>query len=273
MTYMIYIWLTRETAPTGPIVFSLLLIIFILIIIWLPFLRRPYEIVLIDRQLMFKSPIRTIKMEVGDIISVKDGSDFIRFKSKKRSIRSISSIKKWDELIKTIESINPAVEVRRAESLRRVVSLAVLLVFADAFLLNQGVIAAITGIVLLVRLPRIFREEVVAVQRSRLRNWAIYMMAVVLVFVLNVANNRIAQRRADILISAVKAYHAKYQCYPESLKELVPEFTERIPRAKYTLIFNLFRYWKTGDSAILSYCVVPPYPHSYSFSINDWMLD
>jgi hypothetical protein len=218
-------------------------------------------------------------MEIGDIISVRDIKEgtFTLFKSKKRSIRSISSIKKCDELIKTIESINPAVEVRRAEagvllkvqSLRGVVSLAVLLVFADAFLLNQGFIAIITGIVLLVRLQRIFREEVVAVQRRCLRNWAIYMIAVVLVIVLNVANNRIAQRRADTLISAVKAYHAKYQCYPGSLKELVPEFAERIPPAKYTL-GSTFRYWKTGDSAILSYFPVPPFHRSYSFSGNYW---
>ena len=125
-------------------------------------------------------------------------------------------------------------------SRRRVVSLAVLLVFVDAFCLNQGGIAGITGIVLLVRLRRIFREKVAAMRRNRLRNWAIYMTAVVLVIVLNITNNKIAQRRANALVSAVKAYHSKYQRYPGSLNELVPEFAQRIPRAKYTLLFSFF---------------------------------
>jgi hypothetical protein len=157
-------------------------------------------------------------------------------------------------------------------SLGRVVSLAVLLVFVDAFCLNQGGIAGFTGIVLLVRLRRISREKVAAVQRHRLRNWGIYMTAVVLVFVLNVTNNKIAQRRANTLVSAVKGYHAKYQRYPESLNELVPEFAQRIPRAKYTLLFSFFWYGNEEGSAILFYVAVPPFARpTYSFSRDKWI--
>ena len=157
-------------------------------------------------------------------------------------------------------------------SRRRVVSLAVLLVFVDAFCLNQGGIAGITGIVQLVRLRRIFREKVAAVRRNRLRNWAIYMTAVVLVVVLNITNNKIAQRRANALVSAVKAYHSKYQRYPGSLNELVPEFAQRIPRAKYTLLFSFFWYKTDEGNAILFYMTVPPFKHrTYSFAHDQWI--
>ena len=157
-------------------------------------------------------------------------------------------------------------------SRRRVVSLAVLLVFVDAFCLNQGGIAGITGIVLLVRLRRIFREKVAAVRRNRLRNWAIYMTAVVLVVVLNITNNKIAQRRANALVSAVKAYHSKYQRYPGSLNELVPEFAQRIPRAKYTLLFSFFWYGTDEGNAILFYVAVPPFGRrTYSFARDQWI--
>lgn len=160
---------------------------------------------------------------------------------------------------------------RNPTSLGRAVSLALLLVFVDAGLFNQGVIAAITGIVLLVRLPWMLSDKSTATRRIRLRNFAIYMTAVVLVFALNIGNNMIAQRRADALVVAVKAYRAKYQCYPDSLKDLVPEFADSIPVAKYTL-WGAFWYAKyEGDRALLFYVAVPPFGRpTYSFARGEW---
>ena len=147
-----------------------------------------------------------------------------------------------------------------------------LLVVFDAFLLNQGGIAAISGVVLLfVALPLTFLPRFVGVRRQRLRNLAIYLTAVVLVFALNAANNRVAHARAERLVVAVKAYHAKYQRYPQTLDALVPEFVERVPLAKYTLVFNQFFYSNLEGKAALFYTELPPFGRpTYSFTYDRW---
>lgn len=149
---------------------------------------------------------------------------------------------------------------------------AIILVAVDAFLLNQGAIAAITAIVLLVRLPWIFRKKVADTRRRRLRNFAIYMSAVVLVFALNIGNNAIAQHRAEALVVTVKAYHAKYRCYPTALADLAPEFIDRVPIAKYTF-WGFFWYAKYEcDRAVLFYVKVPPFGRpTYSFERDEWI--
>jgi hypothetical protein len=107
---------------------SLLIPVFILVIIWLPFLRRPYEIVLVHKQLAFKSPIRTVKVNVGDLISVRVGVLYwsFFFKSKKKSIEVMNISewdKQWDELIKIIKSMNPAVEIKRYSKAGRMIGI------------------------------------------------------------------------------------------------------------------------------------------------------
>ena len=80
------------------------------------------------------------------------------------------------------------------------------------------------------------------------------------------------ERRANALVSAVKAYHSKYQRYPGSLNELVPEFAQRIPRAKYTLLFSFFWYGTDEGNAILFYVAVPPFGRrTYSFARDQWI--
>jgi len=100
-----------------------------------------------------------------------------------------------------------------APSWRRALLLGSLLIFLDAFYLNQGGIALLVSLWLLViSLPRTFLAKTFAtVRKQRLRNITIYFVAVILVFVFNAANNTIAKRRADVLVSAVKAFHAKNQ--------------------------------------------------------------
>jgi len=160
----------------------------------------------------------------------------------------------------------------QARSLWRAVTLAALLVFVDAFYLNQGVITALIGAGLLfIGVPRAFVAKLPQVRRQRFRNLAIYFTAVILVFVVNATNNHIAQTRAEKLVGAVKAYHAKYRRYPQSLNELIPEFAERIPRAKYTLLFGEFYYANTERRAFLFYTSMPPFGRpTYSFANDRW---
>ncbi|MCX5855369.1 MAG: hypothetical protein NTZ24_12520 [Deltaproteobacteria bacterium] len=101
---------------------ALLIPVFFLTIIWLPFLSRPYKIIIVHKQLTFKSPIRTVKMNVGDLTSVRDIDlgFFARFKSKKKSV-DVINISEWDELIKIIKFMNPAVQIDRRSKVGRII--------------------------------------------------------------------------------------------------------------------------------------------------------
>ncbi len=92
-------------------------------------------------------------------------------------------------------------------------------------------------------------------------------------------NNLIAKGRAEFVVSALKQYKAKYRHYPNTLRELTPEFLPSVPIAKYSLTFNDFRYWRrsgeteglTADSATLYYVVLPPFGRlTYDFEKDRW---
>ena len=158
-------------------------------------------------------------------------------------------------------------------SLRQAILFGALLVTVDVFLLGQGALALLVGICLLfIGLPRTFlARKFVAVRARRLRNIAVYLAAVIAVFLLNAENNRIARSRADTLVSAVNAFHAKNQRYPNSLQELVPDHIDRVPLAKYALMFNRFSYYTSGQGASLFYVELPPFGRpTYCFTRNEW---
>ena len=161
----------------------------------------------------------------------------------------------------------------KAPSLRRALLLGSLLIFLDALVLNQGAISLLVCIWLLViGLPITFLDKKYEViRKQRLRNIAIYFVAVIFVFVFNAVNNNIAKHRADVLVSAVKAFHAKNQRYPKSLEELVPDYVERIPLAKYSLEFNHFFYRPHSPHPMLFYIDFPPFGRpSYDFGRDEW---
>jgi hypothetical protein len=158
-------------------------------------------------------------------------------------------------------------------SLQRTIVLGVLLVAFDALVLNQGAFALLVGLWLLfVGLPRTFlAKKYASVRPQRLRNIAIYFTAVILVFALNAANNRVALARAENLIAAVKTFHFKNQRYPGSLEELVPDFVDQVPLAKYTFGFNQFWNTTSDISTSLFYIKFPPFERpTYSFTRNAW---
>ncbi|WP_157648676.1 hypothetical protein [Thiobacillus denitrificans] len=165
----------------------------------------------------------------------------------------------------------PSPEVK-VPSLTRAVVLAILLIIIDALWLNQGVIAILVGLGLLfIGLPRTLLRKFVPVRSQRLRNLGVYLSAVALVFLLNTLNNRLAQSRAEVLVSAVKSFHSENQRYPQSLEELVPRYIEQVPLAKYTLMFNQFGYIASDNGTYLEYMDMPPFGRPvYSFSRNEW---
>jgi hypothetical protein len=117
------------------------------------------------------------------------------------------------------------------------------------------------------------------VLKTPLRNMAIYAICFVAVIFTFRINNEIARSRADIVVSAVKQYKAKYQRYPETLQTMVSEFLPSVPLAKYTLLFNNFRYWRNGykddeqlrEDAALFYFKIPFFGRPiFGFERDQW---
>lgn len=158
-------------------------------------------------------------------------------------------------------------------SLKRALFLSALLFVVDALWLNQGLYSLAFAVVLLVvGLPRAFLPRFRPVRRARLRNIAVYLSAVAIVWTFNLANQSIAQSRAQDLVDAVTAYQAEHKRYPRSLQDLVPEYIHEVPRAKYTLAFAEFRYFGGEDDPRLMYTALPPFGRPmYSFARRKWI--
>ena len=86
-----------------------------------------------------------------------------------------------------------------------------------------------------------------------------------------VYGNVIARERAESLVVAVEQFHAKHGRYPERLGEIVPEFIPEIPKAKYVLIADRFRYFKSDSRHSLMYVEIPPFGRRiYTFEDRRW---
>ncbi len=150
---------------------------------------------------------------------------------------------------------------------------ALILFFIDAFVMNQGAIAVISAMVIVLwLLPKSLmlkykRESA----RIPLTKAAIYSIMVLLIFLANFANNKLAKHRAENLIIAIEKYHQQTGIYPEKLNNLVPEYISNIPRAKFTLMFNEFSYINHKDIQVLYYIELPPFGRPiYNFNRHSW---
>lgn len=169
-----------------------------------------------------------------------------------------------------LDTAPPAV---RPPKLRRALIGGALLLLVDGLMLEQGMLAFLVAVsVLLVGLPRSFLSKRLApVRRERLRNAGVHLAAVALTIGVIVGNNRIAQARAETLVAAVQAWHAKHQRYPDSLEDLVPAFIDGVPCAKFSFGANRFHYRRAGDGAFLYYVSVPPFGRpTYDFTRGEW---
>lgn len=152
-------------------------------------------------------------------------------------------------------------------------TIALVLFIFDALVLNQGIIAIITLlIIVLVFVPKIM----VALHKklsikARLSSIGIYSVMAIAILTANYSNNIIAKSRADTLIVPIEAYHQATGRYPATLAQLTPDYIPSIPKAKYTFNSNEFRYSTYQDTAFLSYVNLPPFgDHSYNFKQRTW---
>jgi len=149
--------------------------------------------------------------------------------------------------------------------------LAVLAGYAvEAFFLGQGVLVLlVAGIILPVSLVKGIRR------RDRGLGIAIRLvlpLAMILAAWGTIrANNALARARAERIVAAVEAYARDNGRYPNELEQLVPRYLERVPLAKYMLVFNGFRYWEIDGQHSLMWVEVPPFGRStYSFERKKW---
>jgi len=147
------------------------------------------------------------------------------------------------------------------------------LVLADAFWINQGVISLLVALwAILIGLPRgVLARKFAGARLRRAGILAIYVAAAATVWTCNWANNLHARQEAEVVIAAVKAFRADNQRYPRTLGELVPRYVDAVPRAKYTLSLNHFTYLPAGEAPLLYYVALPPFGRpTYSFATGRW---
>lgn len=105
----------------------------------------------------------------------------------------------------------------------------------------------------------------------RFRNATIYLVMFLLTIGVYFLNNHIAQKNAGKIINAVEAYTEKNGTYPKDLSDLVPEYIPSVPRVKYTINANSFKYETSEKGHILVYTKKPPYGKVYySFEEKKW---
>jgi hypothetical protein len=138
----------------------------------------------------------------------------------------------------------------------------------DAVCSGQGFFAVLVAFVaIVVQVGLAIRNAVNGRWRPVTRHLAacgVYALSFLLVWTYILTDRDGAARRAEKLITACHAYEAKYGRYPEHLGELVPEFVDRIPRARYVVMWGEFDYHAFPAEGAerrhtLKYVVVPPF--------------
>jgi hypothetical protein len=156
------------------------------------------------------------------------------------------------------------------------VAAATVLYGIDAFVLAQGAFAGVVMLVMVV-LGAIQVVRGLIGDRSRIRfglsTIAIYVMMMASVVATIQANNALARRRADRLVTALEQYRSTTGDYPAHLMDLVPEYLPSVPVAKYTLMFNRFSYEPdlARHRGFLMYMVIPPFGRrTYWLNTGTW---
>lgn len=157
--------------------------------------------------------------------------------------------------------------------IKKSILIAIGLFIFDAFIMNQGAIAIIAILVIILwLLPKSaflkYKKRSPAVPLTKA---LIYGAMALAVLTANFANNKLAKYRAEKLIVAIEAFHQSTGSYPEKLTDLVPAYIPDVPNAKYALTSNKFWYYNDQGNASLFYVAHPPFGRpTYSFNRHSW---
>ncbi len=151
---------------------------------------------------------------------------------------------------------------------------AFILFFIDALYLNQGSIAVVALIfVIIYFFPNAVIHLVKKKSAKRLFNKCIiYTLMAFAVFGSNYGNNRLAYNRATELVTVIEQYKIDNGVYPDRLDALIPQYLESVPRAKFTLgSTNEFKYLNNDNKPIFFYVDFPPFGRpTYNFTTKEW---
>lgn len=143
------------------------------------------------------------------------------------------------------------------------------LYFLDAIWLGQGGVAVLTAAFVVIffvpaTLLAWYRKNVF-MRNLRAAKAALYLAMAAAVLVTVRIDLEQTRAKAETIIGALKAYQAKSGQYPDTLEQLVPDYLPAIPKARFSLTMNEFRYFvsKDKDSHNLSYIAMPPYGFTY----------
>jgi len=157
--------------------------------------------------------------------------------------------------------------------MKKTIIIASVVFVLDAYLFNQGVIAMVFLLLVapLTLIRAFFAWKNTAVRKRRLAGAGIYFIMAVMVLGYIQVNNRRASSKADLLIAACEEYRAVHIVYPEALTDLVPDFIEKIPKAKYAYATDQFHYVSREDTHLLWYVSFPPFGKKiYRFETKKW---
>lgn len=153
------------------------------------------------------------------------------------------------------------------------------LYFLDAIWLGQGGVAVLALASLVIffipaTLLAWYRKNLFMRNLRAARTLLYLLMAVAILVTIRIdlSNTR---EKADGIIAALKAYQAKTGQYPDELTQLVPGYLPAIPKARFSLTMNEFRYFvsKGKDSHNLSYIAMPPFGFSYyNLEKGEWAV-
>jgi hypothetical protein len=155
-------------------------------------------------------------------------------------------------------------------SIVRSASIAGGLFFLDAFVLNQGVLASLICLgMVLIMLINTFRHR--KDLKKRMIIMGIYAAAAVLTIGAIRFNNHVARQHAEIIIQACEQYKNQKAMFPARLEDLVPEYLKQVPRAKYAFSYNQFTYRSRPDWHTLMYVAFPPFGRKiYTLENREW---
>lgn len=100
---------------------------------------------------------------------------------------------------------------------------------------------------------------------------AIPLVTLAVVLGNSAVQSRIAKANAERIIAACDKFHAGTGTFPNALDELVPDYMQFIPRAKYCLEWDKYEYINGDGHPILLWVEIPPFGRpTYNFEDRRW---
>ena len=143
------------------------------------------------------------------------------------------------------------------------------LYFLDAIWLGQGGIAllALASLVIFFIPATLlaWHRKNLFVRKLRAARTLLYLLMAAAILITVRIDMSGAREKGDTLVAALQAYQAKTGQYPDKLGQLVPDYLPAIPKARFSLSMNEYRYFVSNDkdSHTLSYIAMPPFGFTY----------